>query len=201
MRMPAALWRFVTVAAVALVASAFHVPAMDAQSAEREEFRAFAVNMGTAFGAGGAGGQSGVVEITIERWSTPPERQELITAFTEKGPDGLLRALQRQPRMGFIRTPNSLGWELRYTRQVPGEDGGRRILIATDRPIGFAEARNQPRTIDYPFTLIEMRLNKDNKGEGKMAVATKIALSRDKQHIELENYGTEPVRLTSIEKR
>jgi hypothetical protein len=57
------------------------------------------------------------------------------------------------------------------------------------------------RIVDYPFTLIEMRLDKNNKGQGKMAVATKITLSKDKQHVELENYSSEPVRLTSIEKR
>jgi hypothetical protein len=124
-----------------------------------------------------------------------------MNALVEKGPDGLLRALQKMPRKGFIRTPNSLGWELRYTHQAPGEDGGRRIFIATDRPIANREALNQPRTIDYPFTLIEMRLNKNDEGEGKMAIATKVTLSSDKQTIELENYASEPVRLNAIHRR
>ena len=85
-------------------------------------------------------------------------------------------------------------------REVPGEDGGRRIIIATDRRIGFEEASQQARTLDYPFTLIEMRLNKDSEGEGKMSVATKVSLSKDKQQLELENYGSEPVRLNNIHK-
>lgn len=187
-------------AAAAFLAAFFQVAHTEAQSSTREEFSAFAVNMGTAFGVPRSG-QSGTVQIIIERWSTAAERQALVAAFQKKGQDGLLRALQDAPRMGYIRSPNSLGWELRFTREIPGEDGGRRIIVATDRPIGFAEARNQPRTVDYPFTLIEMRLDKNNKGQGKMAVATKITLSKDKQHVELENYGSEPVRLTSIEKR
>src|SRR5262245_53687668 len=159
--------RRVSLAALAICAALvnFASASADTQSSTREEFSAFAVNMGTAFGLPSRT-QSAVLQITIERWSTDAERQELITAFTEKG-----------------------------------SDGGRRILIATDRPIGFREARDQPRTIDCPFTLIEMRLDKDDKGEGKMSLATKIAVSRDKQHIELENYSTEPVRLTSIERR
>lgn len=33
------------------------------------------------------------------------------------------------------------------------EDGGRDVVIATDRPIGFWEATARPRTIDYPFTV------------------------------------------------
>ena len=77
-------------------------------------------------------------------------------------------------------------------------DGGRRIVIATDRYIGFAEARNQPRTTDYPFTLFEIRVNKAGEGQGKMAVATKISFDKKKKAIELENYSSEPVRLNNV---
>ena len=47
-------------------------------------------------------------------------------------------------------TPNTLAWEL--------TEGGRRIVLATDRPIGFWEARNMGHSMDYPFTPIEVRL-------------------------------------------
>jgi hypothetical protein len=167
---------------------------------KREQFTAFAVNMGTAFGVPRTG-QAGTVDITIDRWSTDAERKSLVDAFLREGSgDALLHALQKTKRVGFIRLPNTLGYDLHYARQVPGEDGGRRIIIATDRRISFWEAREQPRTMDYPFTLIEMRLDKNDAGEGKLALATKISLSKDKQHIELENYGSEPVRLNEIKK-
>ena len=167
---------------------------------KREQFTAFAVNMGTAFGVPRTG-QAGTVDITIDRWSTDAERKGLVDAFLREGSgDALLHALQKTKRVGFIRLPNTLGYDLHYARQVPGEDGGRRIIIATDRRISFWEAREQPRTMDYPFTLIEMRLDKNDAGEGKLALATKISLSKDKQHIELENYGSEPVRLNEIKK-
>jgi hypothetical protein len=167
---------------------------------KREQFTAFAVNMGTAFGVPRTG-QAGTVDITIDRWSTDAERKGLVDAFLREGSgDALLHALQKTKRVGFIRLPNTLGYDLHYARQVSGEDGGRRIIIATDRRISFWEAREQPRTMDYPFTLIEMRLDKNDAGEGKLALATKISLSKDKQHIELENYGSEPVRLNEIKK-
>jgi hypothetical protein len=158
-----------------------------------ERFTAFAVNMGTV----GRGGANTVI-MQIDRWSTDAERDTLIKAFQDKGSNGLLRALQRNKRVGFIRLPNSLGYDLRFARQVPGEDGGRRIIIATDRRIGFQEARQNARTMDYPFSLIEMRINAQGEGEGKFAVATRITYNKDKQVIELENYSSEPVRLTTI---
>jgi lipopolysaccharide export system protein LptA len=52
--------------------------------------------------------------------------------------------------------------------------------------------------MDYPFSLIEMRINAQGEGEGKFAVATRITYNKDKQVIELENYSSEPVRLTTI---
>ena len=71
-------------------------------------------------------------------------------------------------------------------------------MIATDRYIGMWEAREQPRTIDYPFTLIEIRLDGQGKGVGKMAVATKIEFDKAKKQMVLENYSSEPVRLNEV---
>jgi len=47
--------------------------------------------------------------------------------------------------------------------------------------------------------LIEIRADKDGKGVGKMAVATKIDFNREKKQIVLENYSSEPVRLNNVQ--
>jgi hypothetical protein len=106
-----------------------------------------------------------------------------------------------KPRVGYMRFPQTLGYDLQYAYRFVNADGTSRLVIATDRKIGFAEARNQPRTMDYPFTVIEMRLDKDGNGEGRMAVATKISKSKDGKTIELENYGISPVALNEIKLR
>ena len=101
--------------------------------------------------------------------------------------------------MGYIRTPNTLAWDLRYARQSPLPDGGRRIVLATDRPIGFAEACNQPRTMDYPFTIVQVQLDKNDEGVGKILAGTKIFIDKDKNLI-LENYGQQPIRFNEIKR-
>lgn len=157
---------------------------------EKEDFTAVAiVNNNVASGAG-------TVLISVERWSSDAERQTLVATLREKGPNALLDALQDMRPVGRIRTPDSLGYDLRYAQQTPGEDGGRRIVIATDRPIGFWEAVQRPRTIDYPFTVIQMEIGRDGKGKGTMSVATKIRAYDSV--IELENFATSPVMLTEI---
>ena len=164
---------------------------------------AFAVNMSTVQRPGGPV----VMDIRVKRWSTPAEREKLVATAVEKGPDALLRALQKMPDHGRISIPGwtgpdphnaRLGWVLHYAFATKGEDGGLRIGIATDRYIGMWEAREQPRTIDYPFTLIDMRFDASGKGVGKMAVATKIEFDKKKKQMVLENYASEPVRLNEI---
>jgi hypothetical protein len=172
------------------------VPAARTQAKEmKETFSAFAVNMGTI-----GPKTAGTVDISIERWITDAERATLRTALVEKGPRGLLTALQKTPRVGYMRTPNSLGYELRYAVQIPLEDGGRRILLATDRRIGFLEARNRGGDSDYPFTVIELRLDRDDAGDGKMAMAAQIDLNRTSRALEIEYASSEPVRLNAVRK-
>jgi len=71
-------------------------------------------------------------------------------------------------------------------------------VLATDRPISFREASRQLRTLDYPFTVIELRLNKDGEGEGMMSVATKIIPDKESNTVTLENWGTQPVQLKLV---
>jgi hypothetical protein len=108
----------------------------------------------------------------------------------------LMDELSDMKPVGTIRTPDSLAYDLRYAHQRPGEDGGRQIVLATDRPIGFWEAAHQPRTIQYPFTVIQMQIGADGHGKGTLSYATKITAHGNT--IELENFATQPVMLTDI---
>lgn len=157
---------------------------------QKEEFSAAAIR------SDNLGSGAGRVIIRVERWSSEAERNTLSQALLKTGNDKLLEAVQNLKSVGTIRTPDSLGYELRYAHQEPGEDGGRRIVIATDRPIGYWEARNQPRTIDYPFTVIQMEIDKNGEGKGTMSYATKI-IARGNT-IELENFTSSPVMLNDI---
>jgi hypothetical protein len=181
-----------TLAAVAIalvgVATTFGQP-----STAAERFTAFAVNMGS-----GWSGSTATVEIAVERWSTQAEADRLLVALKEQGPNAMLDVLRDIPRVGFIRTPGNLGYDLHFARRVAADEGGERIVLATDRPIGFWEAVNRPRTIDYPFTVIDMRLDREGQGEGKLSLATKITVDRTGKTIELENWGTQPVQLRSV---
>jgi hypothetical protein len=167
------------------------MPVMAQTLGEPQAFTAVAI-LNNNLGSG-----AGTVDIRISRWSTEAERMMLVSTLLQKGPDALLRELQKQRSVGTIKTPDSLAYDLRYSQQTPGEDGGRRIVLGTDRPIGFWEASHQPRTIQYPFTVIQMQIGRDGKGSGTLSYATKV-IAHDNT-IELENYATSPIMLTRIE--
>ena len=156
----------------------------------------------TAFNVSMTTGVAGVTEIVVERWSTDAERTKLLglvetAKWGEGGQRKLLDALQKvKPRVGYIRTPNSIGWDLRYAIENTMPDGTRQLVIVTDKPVSFAAAASQSDAMDYPFTLVEMRMKPNEKGEGKMLAATSILTKNGR--LELENYGQEPVRLTEI---
>ncbi len=200
-RMTGSYFRFcrgVPVLALALLGGMALVtvaPAAVQTNGQAERFTALAVNMGTP-GRPGAG----TVDIAINRWSTDEEREKLLTVLREQGPDKMLETLQNLPRVGYIRTPNSIGYDLHYARRSALPEGGERVIIATDRRISFWEAANRPRSIDYPFTLIEMHLKPNGEGEGKMSLATKITTEHDGKTIMLEDYASQPVLLTSVKR-
>jgi hypothetical protein len=176
------------VIATAIALCSARVGAQTAGTPER--FTALAVNVNR--------GGTAQIEIAVDRWSTDAERRRLLNALTANGPEKLLDVLKEMPKVGFIRQTSSIGWDLRYARNTPLPDGGERVVVATDRPISTWEAATQPRTIDYPFTVIEMRVNAGGEGEGKMTYATKITVDKNTDSIVLENWGTSPVLLQGV---
>jgi hypothetical protein len=155
-----------------------------------ERFVANAVSSSPQYGTG-----LQTVEINIDRWSLPSDRDRLIAALM-KSPDELLKQLQKTRAVGTIRTPDSLGYDLHYAQQTPLPEGGRSLVIATDRPIGFWEASNRPRSFDYPFTVIQMNLDRNGMGSGTMSYATRITTKNG--IIELEDFATQPIMLNNI---
>ena len=156
-----------------------------------ERFTANAVSLSPQYGTG-----QQTVEITVDRWSPASDSERLVTTLQQRGPNELLKELQKMKSVGRIRTPDSIGYDLRYAQQRPLPEGGRSIVIATDRPIGFWEATNRPRTFDYPFTVIQMNIGRDGMGSGTLSYATKIAAKNNV--IELEDFATRPIMLNNI---
>lgn len=159
-----------------------------------ETFTAFAVNMNARV----SGAATSQVDIHVQRYSTDAERDKLLDAFKTGGQDQLLDTLQKLPVVGYIRTPTSLRYDLHFARQVPNPEGGRKIVLLTDRHMAMWEVVNSTRSTNYPFTLVQLQLGPDDKGVGKASIATKI--TQEDNVIELENFDSQPVLLNNVQK-
>jgi hypothetical protein len=145
-----------------------------------------------------AGAASGRVEIRVTRWSTDAERDSLTEALRAQTTKKLLDVLARMPSVGSIRTPATVGYDLRYGRRTVTTTGAEQILFITDRPIGFVERREGFRSVDYPFTIIRLQLNSKGEGEGQVLAAAKILGNKPTGDIIFEQYNATPVRLLNV---
>jgi hypothetical protein len=157
---------------------------------EPEKFSASYVDINT--------GRTGPLQISVTRWSTDAERRTLHQTLFKKGQDALLEALRDMRPVGRIFTPGSIGWDLRYAEQRNLPDGGREIILSTDRPMSFWEITNRPRSSEYPFTWVQFRMRPDGTGQGKVAVAARIIGEEADDLIEVEDFAIQPVRLENI---
>lgn len=158
----------------------------------------------TATTANLAVGNGEALRINVLTWTAPAEREKIVAAFLEKGEPALVEAAKGAPSAGYIWTSESLGYTLKYAHKTTLPNGGERIVLVTDRPLGEwsrsawkaagAGAAAEPAAM----TLVEIRLSKQGRGEGKMSLAAKIAVDQADKSLQLENYESAPVTLKDV---
>ena len=156
-------------------------------------YSAFAVDM-----TGIMGGTSATLDLVITRWATAEENTKVMTILGEQGAGKLLEYLRQAPRVGGISVPGRLGLDIRFARRTVNSSGAEQVLMLADRPIGPGEAADRSRSLDYPFTLVELKLNSAGKGEGSIVLAAKIGMDRFTKGLVLENIVDQPIRLQSV---
>jgi hypothetical protein len=171
-----------------------------AQPVGGERFTANLVDPAGNFGRSGQFGRSNTapVLIHIDHYSSEAEVQRLAGILSQKGPNALRDALWDRED-GFIRVGGGLGYPIAAARSRPGDNGGRVIRIMIDRPISQREVIENTRTVDYPFTFIEIKLDRNGKGEGQFFAAAKVRMSGDT--LDVESYSPQPLRLLTVSAR
>ena len=173
-----------------------------AQSDELETFR------GTTTGAVSSEGVE--LRINVLRWTAEEDRGAIVSLITPapgqaagEG-EGIESALQDLQTVGFIWTGGSLGYALKYAHRTEAEDGGERIVLVTDRPLGQWD-RNGPWTgsdgsgpAAAAFTVVELHLDAEDRGEGKLSSASSIEFNVPAQTVGLADYASAEVHLENV---
>jgi hypothetical protein len=163
--------------------------------AKHETFTAKTVNMSV-----GAGQD---LKIDVFRWSSDEERAALITALKDNNEKALAETIQKAASLGTIWTNESLGYTVRYAYRDTMPNGSERVILATDGHPGSWSGQvwkplHGSATVDYPFTLIELRLGRAGTGEGKMSIASKVVADDAAKTIALADYDTSPTLLRPV---
>jgi hypothetical protein len=158
-----------------------------------EEYSAILTNISNV-------GRTGLtpVSIHITRWTSEDENARLLNILRKDGQDAFLRALVDVKSVGWIATPTSLRYDFFYSHATSTKDGGRRILLITDRPMQMWERIEASPTRDYPFTVVELRLDKNGMGSGTLAQLVQLQLSGDV--LGIENFASGPMKLNEVKR-
>ena len=189
-----ALWR--NAVALLLGLAALQGSAIGQESANAtvdEEFEAILTNISNVGGAGLT-----PVTIRIKRWTSDADDQRLLETLRKDGQDAFLDALLDQKPVGSIGTPVSLRYDFYYARQGPLDGGGRRIMLISDRPMQMWERMQAAPSRDYPFTVLELRLDEEGRGSGTLAQLVQLRLLGN--ILGIENLATGPMRLSEVKK-
>lgn len=152
----------------------------------------------TAIGqAGSTAGKTFGVNVYITAWTTDQQVKDYISTLREKGPDGLVRAMDKSDDVGRLSPTGFVGSGFRFARYKPAANGGLHIVMVTNRPMSFGELYRGNRSTDYQFGIVVLDVDKDGKGTGKLAPVCKIKFNK-KNELEIENYGQKPCRLANV---
>ncbi|HWZ85433.1 MAG TPA: hypothetical protein VN032_04480 [Thermoanaerobaculia bacterium] len=154
-------------------------------------YTAWALNM-----LGGGGGTN--VTIGIYRWSSDAERIALTDVLKTEGNAQMVADLSQLPQVGYIYTQGTLAYALYYAYQTPLPDGGKRIVMATNRPLTFGGAIAPGTRQKYDLGILEMHFSKDGKAEGKIIVQGMASIDKKTGKVEINNYDGQPTRLLQI---
>jgi hypothetical protein len=147
--------------------------------------------------AGPAAGKTFGLTVYVDGISADGDIDELIGTLKQKGQDGLVSAMEKMKDLGRVAPTGGVGTGMRVVLIRPTTDGGQHIVLATNRPIAFAELYNSTRSRDYPISIVVLDVDKDGKGAGSFAPLCKVRFNKNKQ-LEIEHYGQKPFRLTNV---
>ena len=166
----------------------------------QDEHALHEVYQAQAMGENTEAGQTFNVTVHIDEYSTPEERQILVDAFNTGGSKGLYNALDKMSSRGHIAITGTLGYDIKYARKIPLEEGFKMIVV-TNRPVSAREAWNSSRSMNYNLSYLEMVLNKETgKGTGTLIPAALFKIDKKSGEVTIEAFKN-PWKLTNIEDR
>lgn len=137
--------------------------------------------------------------VRLDKYSDERDLKAMESALASGGSDGFLKALRQAPVVGRVEVGQQT-FDIRWARQKDTPKG-RVISVVTDKPAYFVGAGvpgAKPRA-GFDVAVIQLIMDKANVGEGSMAAAARVKPGGE-AGVEVEDYATEPIKLSSVVK-
>lgn len=132
--------------------------------------------------------------------TTDEQARQYLSILQENGQKKTLDTITKND-LGSLSVDSRIGPRVNVVRESV-VDGKRRIFVVFDRWEQFAELRGGYRSLDYPFSVLELFIDeRTGKGEGTFIAAARIRFDKDDNQVEIENFGTYPAKLTAVKLR
>ena len=180
------------VAALLVVALAPLGLAQDENDEKSKKEEHFFANIG--------GGGARELQMVVTRWSTESERARLIGILAEEGQEAMMKVLEKQEKTGWVRIRGGRypSTELRYAYQSETKEGGRHIVLLTNRRVSLSEARNQGQSLDFDLTMVELMIGDNGKGSGAVAAGTQVEIDKETNRLKITAFQTTPTKLVNV---
>lgn len=136
----------------------------------------------TALGTGSQLGRTFGVTVIIYEFSTPEDRQLLVSAFEKAQNQGLVNTLSKMKAVGHISITGTVGYDLSFVRLIQTPTG-REIRFVTSRPITFGEAWTDSPTQAFNLSAGALQLNdqEKSKSSGLLYPAAQLVIDNQGQ--------------------
>jgi hypothetical protein len=156
-----------------------------------DEFTAVFISMNAP------GAMGSPVQIYIESYTADDVTATLAKTLKEKGQMALVNALP-STRCGTIRIGTADGYPINVARQRVNADGSRTVFAVSNRPFVGFQPQGGTRIQDYPFGVIELKLDATGKGEGQIIGSAQLSFDADNTNLNIASYAVQPGRLSDV---
>ncbi|MFV0389537.1 MAG: hypothetical protein ACK5NT_12375 [Pyrinomonadaceae bacterium] len=152
---------------------------------------------GNIIGYNGPRVRSAFFTLRLKGLTSEEDTAKYVATLANDGQDKLLNTMS-DADLGSMQIGSKLPVNVDFAR-VKMIGGKMRIVAVYPRTISFAELRAGYRSVDYPFSYLELWMDpKTGKGDGTFIAAAQIRWDNDNATVEVENFATYPAKLTNV---
>ncbi|HLX07079.1 MAG TPA: hypothetical protein VKY89_04375 [Thermoanaerobaculia bacterium] len=132
--------------------------------------------------------------LSVDHITDVSEIQRFNGVLTGQGLYHLRDELWKQ-NAGYLSIGGGLGYPVAavLSQETPN---GRLLRVVLNRPEWIREVQSYARSSKYPFTVLELKLDQNGKGDGLVIGAAKLQLQGD--DLQIKSLGSIPLRLLDV---